>query len=252
MKASINIIVALMLGFTNGLRSHYINLSRRDILFSAAGASTGVSLIPSKSNAAGSNGLSLSTAASGLKWADAKVGSGLPLGLGASASIDYSMASTVGRLPQIYTTKDKGTPYRWTLGDGSTIAGIEQAILGSEDIPAMLPGGIRRVIVPADLGYQSTLETSNPKCQEDGRTIGPVPPKKSDGGYQRWYQFYCNPRIPYVSAKCKTYFFFQVSLSNHKFSILSSIRRSNLILFWTSSFMERERLKVKNLINIIV
>ncbi len=61
----------------------------------------------------------------------------------------------------------------------------------------MLPGGIRRVIIPANLGYQSILNEKNPKCI-DGEDIGPIPPKgNSDGGYQRWYQFYCNPRIPY-------------------------------------------------------
>jgi hypothetical protein len=62
---------------------------------------------------------------------------------------------------------------------------------------SMLPGGIRRVIVPANLGYQSILSMSNPKCVE-GENVGPIPPKNSsDGAYQRWYQFYCNPRIPY-------------------------------------------------------
>ena len=87
----------------------------------------------------------------------------------------------------------------WTLGDGSTIQGIEQAILGTKDgdVPPMLPGGIRRVVIPAKLGYQSILSESKPKCLE-GQDIGPIPPKaNSDGAYQRWYQFYCNPRIPY-------------------------------------------------------
>ncbi|CAJ1946019.1 unnamed protein product [Cylindrotheca closterium] len=155
--------------------------------------------ITDEAKAAGPNGLPLQTAASGLKWADAKMGSGQPVQNGASVSIDYSMASTVGRQPQIYTTKDKGTPYRWKLGDGSTIPGIEEAIIGTKDgeVPPMLPGGIRRVVIPAKLGYESILSESSPKCVE-GQDIGPIPPKSnSDGGYQRWYQFYCNPRIPY-------------------------------------------------------
>jgi len=105
------------------------------------------------------------------------------------------MASTAGRFPQIYTTKDKGTPYRWTLGDGTTIEGIEKAIIGDDDIPPMLPGGIRRVIVPSALGYAS-LAVANSKCIEGG-AVGPIPPKDADGAYQRWVQFYCNPRIPY-------------------------------------------------------
>lgn len=178
-------------------------LSRRSTIAMTANIAAAAVLLDATSaneaQAAGSNGLPLSTAASGLKWADAKVGSGQPVQKDASVTIDYSMASTVGRQPQIYTTKDKGTPYRWTLGDGSTIAGIEQAILGTKDgdIPPMLPGGVRRVVIPAKLGYESILSESNPKCLE-GQDIGPIPPKNnSDGGYQRWYQFYCNPRIPY-------------------------------------------------------
>jgi len=150
--------------------------------------------LPTASNAAPTpNGLTLIEAPSGLKWADAKVGSGQPVKTGAVASIDYSMASTAGRFPQIYTTKDKGQPYRWTLGDGTTIAGIEKAIIGDEieGIPPMLPGGVRRVIIPSTLGYEA-LTTANAKC-----AVGPIPPKDGSGAYQRWVQFYCNPRIPY-------------------------------------------------------
>lgn len=171
-------------------------LSRRTILFAPAAA---LVALPAASFAAGPNGLPLTTAPSGLKWADAKVGTGQPITTGAAASIDYSMASTAGRFPQIYTTKDKGAPYRWTLGDGSTIAGIEKAIIGDENdgIPPMLPGGIRRVIVPSNAGY-AALAAPNAKCVEgkDG-AVGPIPPKDDTGAYQRWAQFYCNPRIPY-------------------------------------------------------
>lgn len=163
----------------------------------AAAASAAVS-VPEAASARAPNGIVLNSSSSGLRWADARVGTGQPLTKGATASIDYSMASTVGRQPSIYTTKDTGAPYRWTLGDGSTIPGIEMAILGNGgDVPPMLPGGIRRVIVPAELGYASILKESNPKCVE-GKDVGPIPPKNgSDGAYQRWYQFYCNPRIPY-------------------------------------------------------
>jgi len=180
--------------------------------------------------AAKNNGLPLTTApVSGLRWADAKIGtpqydaSGagssnteiIPR-LGAPVAIDYSMASTIGRFPSIYTTKDKGAPYSWILGDGTTIKGIELAILGSKDdqIPPMKRGGIRRVIIPNTLGYNQLIAREkttgssssdpspagkNKRCVagNDG-SIGPIPPKDApDGAYQRWYQLYCNPRIPY-------------------------------------------------------
>mmetsp|Transcript_3009 Transcript_3009/g.3327 ORF Transcript_3009/g.3327 Transcript_3009/m.3327 type:complete len:241 (+) Transcript_3009:378-1100(+) len=172
--------------------------------------------------AAKNNGLPLTTApVSGLRWADAKIGipqydstnsngnTEIVPRLGAPVAIDYSMASTIGRFPSIYTTKDKGAPYSWILGDGTTIKGIELAILGSKDdqIPPMKRGGIRRVIIPNTLGYNqlitSTTDMSpggkNKRCiaGNDG-SIGPIPPKDApDGAYQRWYQLYCNPRIPY-------------------------------------------------------
>jgi len=102
------------------------------------------------------------------------------------------MASTAGRFPTIYTTKDKGEPYRWTIGDKSTIEGIEKAIVGEEGVPAMKPGGIRRVVISSSLGFEE-LGKNGAKCAG----LGPIPPKGTDGGYQRWAQFYCNPRIPY-------------------------------------------------------
>lgn len=172
-------------------------LSRRSIVFAPAVAA-GAAVVALPAFAVGPNGLPLTSSDStGLKWADAKVGSGQAPTKGMSVSIDYSMASTAGRFPQIYTTKDKGTPYRWTLGDGTTIKGIEAAVMGGDDIPPMLPGGIRRVIVPANLGYQS-LAAPSAKCIEgQAGAVGPIPPKDDLGAYQRWVQFYCNPRIPY-------------------------------------------------------
>lgn len=176
-------------------------LQRRDILGLSILASS--IFLPSTAHAAQPNGLPLTTTASGLRFADAKVGTGEPVRSGSTVSIDYSMASTAGRVPLIYSTKDTGTPYRWKLGDGSTIAGIEMAILGDpndEALPPMRPGGIRRVIVPESLGFQSLAKaSSNAKCLAGNPgSIGPIPPKEQDlGAYQRWYQFYCNPRIPY-------------------------------------------------------
>ena len=202
------LLLALMLvlsACTSALQPSSENgLSRRAAFAQVTSATAAVALagLPSQAKAATSNGIKLTESPSGLKWADAKVGTGQPLTKGATASIDYSMASTAGRFPQIYTTKDTGSPYRWKLGDGSTIAGIELAILGDEKegIPPMIPGSIRRVIIPAKLGYQS-LAAPNSKCIDgEPGSIGPIPPKENLGGtgaYQRWYQFYCNPRIPY-------------------------------------------------------
>mmetsp|Transcript_37516 Transcript_37516/g.43676 ORF Transcript_37516/g.43676 Transcript_37516/m.43676 type:complete len:247 (+) Transcript_37516:29-769(+) len=178
-------------------------LSRRSIgkwaIASLAATYTGI-LLPTNVNAKGDSGIALSTTPNGLKWGDAKVGSGTSPKPGSVTSIDYAMSATGGRSPKIYSTQESGAPYRWTLGDGSTIAGIEQAILGDADgggIPPMLPGGIRRLVIPADLGYIA-MSAANAKCAEGGKdgAVGPIPPKEG-GAYERFTNLYCNPRIPY-------------------------------------------------------
>lgn len=199
--------------------------TRRSALASSAAAVVAVAVAGTPvapARAARPNGLVLTTApTSGLRWADARVGTGELPTPGSTTSIDYSMASTAGRFPSIYSTKNGDEPYRWKLGDGSTIRGIEMAILGdpSEGIPPMRPGGIRRVIVPNSLGYNALIgrddsnnillgggksedlspTAKNQRCLAGSEgSLGPIPPKDApDGAYQRWYQFYCNPRIPY-------------------------------------------------------
>jgi hypothetical protein len=185
------LLLVICTSLANGLAQP---VSRRSVLFAPAAAAAFV-LVPAAASAVTSNGLPLATAASGLKWVDAKVGSGQPLKSGSIASIDYSMASTGGRNPQLYSTKTLGAPYRWKLGDGSTIQGIEEAILGDgNSIPPMLPGGIRRLVVPSSLAFES-LAVPFAKCESG---VGPIPPVGDDfGAYNRWKQLYCNPRIPY-------------------------------------------------------
>ena len=134
MKALIVVAAVVLLGCASALqqpaatnqfptRRSILSLPPKAVIAAATGASSATIISPSTANAAKPNGLILDKSSeSGLKWADAKQGTGQPLKPGMVASIDYSMASTVGRQPQIYTTKDKGVPYRWTLGDGSTIA----------------------------------------------------------------------------------------------------------------------------------
>ena len=75
----------------------------------------------------------------GIQWADAKIGTGETLSNGARASIDYSLSTTGARYgSKIYSTANTGAPYMWKLGDGSTIKGLEMAILGTMDIPPMV------------------------------------------------------------------------------------------------------------------
>ncbi len=81
----------------------------------------------------------------GLKYVDLKVGRGkLPL-QGQTVTVHY-----VGRLldgTKFDSSRDRGQPFSFTLGQGQVIAGWD------EGVKTMHVGGIRRLIIPAKLGY---------------------------------------------------------------------------------------------------
>lgn len=142
------------------------------------------------SNAAtDTSNLQFTTTGSGLQYADVKLGSASTPSPsdGTVVSIDYVMSTTGARYgSKIYSTVDTGAPYRWKLGDGSTIPGVEEAVKG------MNPGGIRRVIIPSKLAYQSTSASAREEC-EDGKGLGPKPPaSEAIGEFQRFKNIYCN------------------------------------------------------------
>ena len=178
------------------------------------------------------------TTPTGLQYADVvRPGGGVenassppPPTNGQIVSIDYVMSTTGARYgSKIYSTVDAGAPYRWTLGDGSTIPGLEEAVRG------MRPGGVRRVIIPPGLAYRSTpasiseffsfrvlpkecfhrpvapsippdadttassrrvffsLSPPGEEC-ESGKGLGPIPPASGAmGEFQRFKNIYCNP-----------------------------------------------------------
>lgn len=175
-------------------------LNRREffnINFSTGSAIASFVLLPSSSEAAASSApLNFSTSKSGIQWADAKVGTGQTPQVGSATSIDYALSTTGARYgSKIYSNSNSGAPYRWVLGDGSTIKGIEVAITGEEDIPPMKPGGIRRIIVPPNLAYQSLASVSE-GCGSNG--LGPVPPpNEAFEEFQRFKNIYCNPSRVY-------------------------------------------------------
>jgi len=144
-------------------------LGRRDVLTLAA-------FTPAAASAAAAKpALEYVSAANGLQWAELKGGSGASFGAGQRVSVDYMMTRRGGT--KIHSTVQVGEPFSWTLGDGTVIAALEQAVAGGDGVPPMLAGGVRRVIVPMALGYGSmtTLE-SNRLWQTDVREVGPVPP----------------------------------------------------------------------------
>lgn len=111
-----------------------------------------------------------SMSSTGVKWAEIKEGSGLFLATpGAQVTIDYIMSRQGGY--KIHSTLQSGVPFVWKLGDGSVIAGLEQAVLGGGGMPPMKIGGARRVVVPQTMGYGTQTGAGTLL-----RELGPVPP----------------------------------------------------------------------------
>lgn len=201
---AVSLFVICVIGFSHSLSPQEPTRTRREALSQtlsvcAAGMITVGGSFVEKAAAATSADLKFQTSSSGIQWADAKVGTGNPLQVGGTATIDYVMSTTGARYgTKIYSTADLDTPYRWKLGDGSTIAGIEQAILGDgASLTPMRPGGIRRMVIPQSLGYTKLAADSRTLCVEDG-TPGPIPPPtKAFEEYQRFKNIYCNPNRQY-------------------------------------------------------
>ena len=149
-------------------------LGRRSALSLAAAAAAAVGSTPASFAAAG---IELRLSESGLKWADLKPGdpSSASPQPGKAITIDYMMTKRAGA--KIYSTKDSGLPFTWTLGDGTVIKGLELAVAGGPGIEPMKMGGVRRVMVPQVLGYGTNkgfFSDGTPTVVSDKL---PVPPK---------------------------------------------------------------------------
>ena len=161
---------------------------------------------PPSPSTATDNDLTFIKTPSGLSYADAKIGTGVPITTkGSTVTIDYVMSTTGARYgSKIYSTKDSNQPYRFVIGDGRTILRLEYAITGGIDgMEPMKPGGIRRVIIPSNMAYQSLAQPlaglQYQDCQE-GTGVGPIPPTNEGTTaeyYQRFKNIYCNANRPY-------------------------------------------------------
>ena len=127
------------------------------------------------------------TTASGLSYQDFTVGTGPPPVAGARVTVDYVMQTSGARYgSEIYSTREFEAPFSWQLGDPGVIAGLNDSL--NEAVGSMRGGGVRRVYVPAALGYTT--------CAKEAQQPIP-PPKDSFAEYQRWKNIYANPNRPY-------------------------------------------------------
>jgi FKBP-type peptidyl-prolyl cis-trans isomerase FkpA len=85
------------------------------------------------------------TTASGLQYEEITVGTGATAQAGQTVTVHYTGWLTDGT--QFDSSKDRGIPFEFNLGEGEVIRGWDEGVQG------MQVGGIRKLTIPAELGY---------------------------------------------------------------------------------------------------
>jgi peptidylprolyl isomerase len=88
------------------------------------------------------------TLPSGLKYVDLKVGTGESPKPGATVVVHYT--GTLQDGTKFDSSRDRGQPFSFTLGNHEVIEGWDQGIA------TMKPGGRRKLIIPGNLAYGPT------------------------------------------------------------------------------------------------
>ncbi len=89
--------------------------------------------------------MSTITTATGLVYEEVVVGSGSEAVAGQRVTVHYTGWLTDGT--KFDSSKDRGDPFRFSLGAGQVIAGWDQGVAG------MKVGGTRKLTIPPQLGY---------------------------------------------------------------------------------------------------
>jgi FKBP-type peptidyl-prolyl cis-trans isomerase FkpA len=87
------------------------------------------------------------TTASGLQYEDLAEGAGAAAKAGDSVEVHYTGWLTDGT--KFDSSLDRGRPFAFALGAGKVIKGWDEGVAG------MKPGGKRKLVIPANLGYGS-------------------------------------------------------------------------------------------------
>lgn len=87
------------------------------------------------------------TTATGLQYVDLVVGSGREAHAGETAIVHYTGKLTDGT--QFDSSKDHNKPFSFRLGAGQVIKGWDEGVEG------MKIGGVRKLVIPSQLGYGS-------------------------------------------------------------------------------------------------
>ncbi len=82
---------------------------------------------------------------SGLSYEEIKEGAGRETKAGDMVQIHYTCRLVDGK--EVDSSVDRGVPFRFRLGGGHVIKGLEEGLTG------MKVGGMRRLCIPSNLGY---------------------------------------------------------------------------------------------------
>lgn len=93
-----------------------------------------------------------------LKIEDIKVGTGAEAKAGDKVAVHYTGTLADGTV--FDSSKTRGTPFEFNLGTGEVIQGWDRGVAG------MKVGGVRKLVIPPELGYGS-------------RGVGPIPPNST-------------------------------------------------------------------------
>jgi FKBP-type peptidyl-prolyl cis-trans isomerase FkpA len=94
--------------------------------------------------------MSTITTASGLQYIELTVGEGAEAQAGQNVTVHYTgwLRNDDGsKGPKFDSSKDRNDPFEFALGAGMVIRGWDEGVQG------MKVGGVRQLIIPAELGY---------------------------------------------------------------------------------------------------
>ena len=94
--------------------------------------------------------MSMTMTASGLQYEDTTIGEGAVAAAGAHVTVHYTgwLQNADGSAGNKFdSSKDRNDPFEFPLGAGHVIKGWDEGVQG------MKIGGVRKLIIPASLGY---------------------------------------------------------------------------------------------------
>jgi peptidylprolyl isomerase len=120
-------------------------MNRSTFLVSGAAAAVAFALVPAVPNVARAAQPKTVLLPNGLKVIDLRVGTGAVAKSGDNVRVHY--VGTLLNGTKFDSSRDRNEPFEFPLGGGRVIQGWDEGVAG------MRVGGLRKLIVPSELGY---------------------------------------------------------------------------------------------------